>query len=460
MRFPCVTKITRAGHEEYVIIESIQQGQVQLHQWNKTLGLQAFQNIWQESTLLIYDTTQNRLPESLAPYLSQKRLNTAVSVTLIVTLIVTVLWKLVQAQQLEQLPIALAYLLLSGTGLWISHLIVLKSRGHTSDALSRFCYVKKADGCDMILRSSLAYLLPGVSWASIGMTFFSGAMLYFFISPLPDPSVLGFTYLLTLPGVVLALIIQQVLSELWCKLCLAIHALLVGGIILGLSWHDGWFWPDITGFTYLVLAMLLGWVGWQLYRQYLDHQSDGKMAAQDLKTAKFHPQTVSCHFSESASLPFPMNLALTLGEEDARISILLITNPVCPNCAAAHHHIHELMEQSDEVSLNILFHTYEDEPDTVELVQCFHQLYLKDHELFLSGLKDWYEDVDQPRNRWIKKYSEHLQDTDEKSEQLPLISSDAVGHVPAVYLNGAMLPEFYETRDIFHLLPQLRHPLT
>lgn len=456
MKFPCVTMITRAGYQEYVIIESIQQGQVQLRKWIKPLPMAEFLDIWQESPILIYDTTVHQPPRSLTTYLQRKRLHTAVVAVLAGTFIASLLWKLAEAQLLGHLPIILPYLLLSGTGLWVCHLIVLKSRGYTSDALSRFCYVKKADGCDMVLRSSLANLIPGVSWASIGMTFFFGMVLYFLISPIPMTSVLGFTYLLTVPGVLLALFIQQVLSELWCKLCITVHALLISGAGLGLWWHDGWFWPDVAGFIFMLLAILLGWGIWQLYGRYLDKQSDGKMAKQDLKSAKFHSLTVRGHFSVQTPLDFSLDPALTLGEEEAPISILFITNPVCPNCAAAHHHIHQLMEQTDDVYLSILFHTYEDEPDSVELVQYFQKLYLKDTELFLQGLKDWYADVDQPRKQWTEKYSKYLEGTNEKVEPLPLINSNAVGHVPAIYLNGAILPEFYDTRDISHLLPQLK----
>lgn len=456
MKFPCVTMITRAGYQEYVIIESIQQGQVQLRKWMKPIPMAEFLGFWQESPILIYDATAHQPPRSLATYLLQKRLHTAVVAVLTGTFIASLLWKLIEAQQLDHLPIVLPYLLLSGTGLWVCHLIVLKSRGHTNEALSRFCYVKKADGCDMVLRSSLSNLIPGVSWASIGMTFFFGTVLYFLISPVPLASVLGFTYLLTVPGVLLALFIQQILSELWCKLCITVHALLISGAGLGLWWHNGWFWPDLAGSTFMLLALLLGWGSWQLYRRYLDQQSDGKIAEEDLKSAKFHPLTVRGHFSEQAPLAFPLDRALTLGEEEAPVSILFITNPVCPNCAAAHHQIHQLLEQTNDVYLSILFHTYEDEPDSVELVQCFQKLYLKDTDLFMEGLKDWYVDVDQPRKRWTEKYSKYLEGINEKLEQLPLIKSDAVGHVPAIYLNGAMLPEFYKTRDIFHLLPQLK----
>lgn len=449
MKFPCITKLDSPEGPSFVVIESIKGNQVHLMQQAAPVDFPSFLEQWKENPVLIYDAEGYQPPKGFRQFKTRIRITAFILTAIISALLWAVFLKTTKVDILPNLSL----LLLSGAGLWMVHLIVQKSLGHSLSALNRFCQVKKADGCQVILQSSLAYPLPGISWSSIGFVFFLSLLLYYFISPAIQLSAIGFMYLISLPGVLLALLIQHFLSELWCRLCLAVHALLLSGAGLALWVQRGWVWPEVSELPYLMISMALGWVGWQTYHRYQASRSQATSEKQDLIQAKFHPLTLHGHFAHAQPLPYPLDIALRLGQANTSIDILIITNPGCHKCAAAHPYIEQLYHRHDHISISYLFHVYQQELEqSGELVRYLYQMHRKDPDLFMEGMQSWYADITQGIAQWKQPYQQHLTDHHETS-MLPLLEFNAVSQVPAVYLNGAKLPDFYEFKDLAELLP-------
>lgn len=465
MQFPLLTSLSISSTESrFILLNHIEQETVNISLDGKIIDLPmpAFMEQWRGNELLLFSTEEAQVPEEYTPRLLHHWEDKIVPVLGLLIFFVLLLLKI---EEKPALPGMLASSFLVWAGLFTVLIIAYKEAGNSNKWLNRFCKNEEIDTCDLLLHSSYAQILPGVSWTSIGFVFFSGVLTFFMISPVLGHSSLNLLHictLLSIPGIAFSLFIQGFLSDYWCRLCLLVQGILISWVLY-LSWYNGIpHMPDLGEVLFLSISILVGVIVWSLFSRTVSKKLKAQAQQKDLWELKFHERIVSALFGKHVPSSFPYEThGLVLGKPDASLHLHFISNPSCPRCSKAHEELIKLWKNFDEdISVELLFHLYESHEHQTELIQAFQELFNQDTGSFLSGLHQWYADIAQTVGNWKEnlKGNVDLAKTDKmvSGSALPLIEDPTLSKLPTIYMNGHKVPDAYHISDLELLIPMLQ----
>lgn len=128
-------------------------------------------------------------------------------------------------------------------GLAVCYLLILKSMRVKSHAADKFCGILQKHGCDTVLEQKASSFFGLVSWAQVGMAYFSVSTLLLFLFP-GQWHWLALVNGCCLPFTVWSISYQKFVIKTWCTLCVTVQALLWCQFFCFLS--GGWWtglWP-------------------------------------------------------------------------------------------------------------------------------------------------------------------------------------------------------------------------
>jgi len=457
MRFPLITTINSGNEFEYVLVISVSNEVVSYFSGSTevVVSLSEFQKMWNANPIILYSIEDYKRPSDLNT-VKGKRLKKILHGLLAVSLIIGIVsFKIFNYEIISKnLAVLIAVLICVIIALGVNYLILLKELGWNSPRLNKFCSTDGEDGCQFLLSSKYAKIYKNISWSSLGFYFFSSIFFFILLVPALNDNVyshLVLVFLLTIPEAVISIALQKWFFKKWCRLCVVIQVIAIFCAVLLLCTSPKIGLPADWLLPYWICAIGLSVISWYLLNVYLKNVFDLEGSVKDLKSAKYDPKVIQSYFGKDShrDLSFGVSKVLSFGNDDSDSSILYITNPKCPKCAQSQLIIERLIRQYD-VTVNIAFHLFPDSDDEEKLIHYLQQLFAKDKELFLDGMRRWYSDIHQSLDVWKKNYEELMEITDDTV--LPIVESDSINQSPALYFNKVKLPDFYEIEDVIYLL--------
>lgn len=355
---------------------------------------------------------------------------------------------------------------LSIVGLLISCVTIIYEIDESSSLSKQVCQKTTTIDCKAVLNSKAARLW-GQSLSVWGAIYFIGQIFLLLTAQIYDPKllvILAWISLVLILFSLYALYYQAYVIKQWCKLCIAVHIVILTQCIITLfsSWHLN---IDISliGYQQTAVTILLFMLPYLLF-YFLIPFYKTFIILQNSETAllriKRDPDIFfSLLNNQVQPLSYPSNLGIKIGSSDSRHKILKVCNPFCGPCAKAHPVLEELASTLADVELRIIF-TSSGEPTDKHNRIIRHLMALskiESSESFTSILNDWYADPSKDYESFSEKYplSSELSHVDNEIIAMRNWCIDEhISYTPTIFIDEYRMPKMYSIEEVSHILKQ------
>lgn len=357
---------------------------------------------------------------------------------------------------------------LVGTG--IAALLVLYELDIYNPLLQQICSSGKKVNCGTVLRSKGAKIF-GISWSSIGFSYFMGLLLLLLFTGINNIATLYLSSLITsitVFYVIFSIFYQWRVAKQWCVLCLCVQAILMLQFILVSSarWQNlsisydsvqHLMLPALTAFTIPFLVT-------QIVIPALQKAKESKRNYNELQKLKHNKQVFETILKKQKQLTeHPVGLGIFLGNENASHKLIKVCNPYCGPCSRAHKPMEELLENNPDVQIQILFTASNNEGD-IKTPPVKHLMAIaekNDETIVKKALDDWYLAETKDYDSFALKYP--MNGELEKQEEKIVVMKDwcdkaVIAYTPMFFVSFKeenedqmsyyQLPEIYNVADL------------
>lgn len=330
--------------------------------------------------------------------------------------------------------------------------------------MQQFCSAGKKINCSAVLQSDAAKV-AGVSWSAIGLTYFSGELLFLLFSGFIYPGalfILSWLNALALPYVVYSLYYQWKIVKQWCVLCLCVQGILLlqATFLACGGWYSLSSWNTVTPalLVTLVIAFVFPLMMVALLMPLLQKSKGSEKNKVELQRLKHNPQIFDALLlRQKAVLESTDGLGIILGNPHATHKIIKVCNPYCGPCAKAHTPMEELLHNNPDLQIQVIFTAMNNEKDK-RMPPVKHLLAIAeagDEAIIRQALDDWYLSPSKDYDVFASKYSVNglLEKQGAKIEAMhQWCEKTQISFTPTFFVNGYQLPEIYHVGDLKYFL--------
>jgi uncharacterized membrane protein/glutaredoxin len=367
---------------------------------------------------------------------------------------------LLNSAYLNSFNLQIALLILFKTmGLATSILLLTQSIDANNPLIQKLCGGDNNKNCNAIL-SSKAAKIAGISWSEIGFFYFAGTLLVLMFNSSNTTLILALALLnlISLPYTFYSIYYQWRVAKQWCRLCCTVQALLwVEFFALLPTLQQGIQTPNLTEWTRLAMSMALPIFLWIVSKPYLLQLTKLSPLTSQLRKFKYNKELFEKMLNDEVRYTLPTERhSLIIGNYEAESIITMVSNPYCQPCAKAHKALNEWMSSREDIKLQVVFSTQNNEKDKKTEIAA-HLMALQDNRDNVSlknALNDWYEQKQKNFKIWAKEYPvEKRADTSEFLEaQKEWCKMVEIKSTPTLFLNGRRLPNTYQPEDLKYFL--------
>jgi uncharacterized membrane protein len=354
-------------------------------------------------------------------------------------------------------------LFLAAAGLITALFLYTYEKNTAPTFVKEICKQGAEFNCNDVLRSNAGKLFGMVSWAEVGIIYFTG----FFLSLLwaaNNPNIyytLALLNVAALPYTFFSVYYQQFVAKKWCVLCLTIQAV---------------FWLQFAGFFLLsglhlpvinlaVAQILLAAFGLPmlslLYSDtYIKNSAEVKSLKRASRKIKQNPEVFKSLLYTSRKIDTSYPIDFVLGDPDGRLTITCAISTHCGPCGNTHKLIANLLERFTDVKVQYIFSFDHDQEDqlTVKHLGAVYEQYGREAALEAITLLFETKDIGTVERTYpvdMEKFDgEAFLKLNSKMK-----SFFQIHQTPMVFINGYELPQLYEAGDLAYWLPYLRQYL-
>jgi uncharacterized membrane protein len=345
-------------------------------------------------------------------------------------------------------------------------LLIFYENNKENAFIKDICRAGKQINCDAILNSKAAKIM-GISWAEIGLFYFSSTtMLLLFPNIAFTEKIKGLAFLnaFAVPYTLFSIGYQWLVAKQWCLLCLTIQAALLGELVWSI--FNFWTTPRQAIFSYaakippvgigIIFVLIAGSVilTWYGIKPLINRANNANFYESAYKRLQYNPEVFNGLLQHQPKAPDGWQpIGITVGNPAARITIIKVCNPYCGPCAKAHPHLEEIIRNSDEVKLKIIFNAKNDDGNRSTVVaKHLMRIAAEGNPLKIRrALDDWYLADQKDYEAFAEKYPPAPIE-DIAGIQIEAMSKwceeAEITFTPTIFVNGHRLPESYGTEDL------------
>ncbi|WKD85751.1 hypothetical protein KCTC32516_01097 [Polaribacter huanghezhanensis] len=351
------------------------------------------------------------------------------------------------------------YLSISIIGFYISILLVQKELGLHSKSLDRFCEASENNSCDDVLNSKGATIFGVFKLSDVGLVYFSSIILSIFLFSLTKSETSNqFFYnlsVLSLLFIPYSIYYQWRVIKKWCPLCLIVLGVLfIQGLIVLFFANISFAFnsTEIIVSLFSFLALSIFWT--ELKTGFKKKQEFNVLQLEHYKFKRNSSLFITAlKSSDKKEMTIAGIHEIVLGNKNAKLKIVLVTNPTCFFCKEAHQIFHEILKnRKEDIQLMIRFNVNTSNPETnvgLEISNQLLEIYAnQNEEKTLEVLDEIYSDTEP--EVWLQKWKSttFLNYVSELEKAKEWCTNNAVNFTPAVFINGYLFPKEYNKKDI------------
>jgi len=442
--------------EEFVIITQLENG-IELLYGNKKkerVSIDKFLHIW-NGIIVAIEKTSSKLPTKKvnSPFL----LNSMFFLSAFIVLSVFFFMKPSLFQS--------THFIVSLAGIWISFLIIKHEFGFQSKTLEKICTANEVTNCDAVLNSKGASISNYFKLSDISLIYFIGLTIssIFIISFSASTNTIIIVSLLALPITFYSIYYQYNIVKKWCPLCLGIVA------VLWLQCYTLFFNQTfissikldskssfILFFSFLVTTSI-----WLFIKPLLKKQQELEKLEIEHHKFKRNFELFNAVYSKGKIIDTrPIDSKeIVLGNKNASLRILIITNPQCFYCKEAHTDLEKVLHRNpDKVAIVIRFNVSPDKDSiATKIANRILEIYNTESEKKCrEALHEVYKS-DADLNQWLLKYGESSDTTFNNviEAQRNWCHDNNINFTPAIFINNRPFPKEYNRSDLNYFIEDL-----
>lgn len=362
----------------------------------------------------------------------------------------------------------LPFFISSFLGVLVSIFILQKEWGINNNLVDKFCNTTAHVDCESTLQSKQSNITKHLKWSDLGIIYFSSwalSILTFTLQQNHFSSLFFWSSASTIPFVFYSIFHQWKIAKKWCLLCSAILVLFLFNFLF--SWKNNLFnyAIDINVIYFFLFNSLFITAAWFNLKHYFKNNSTFKNL--QIEHLKFKRNYKFFHTSIFNNTPIPTQInglkkEIIFGNKtkEARLEILLVTNPLCFYCQEIHAIAARILAaQNPDIKIVIRFRVDAQKPDNIDTRIALKLLEIyqyRGEQLCLQAMHEIYSGAN--RSAWLAQWRtthdplahlSHLAITSQWCEDF------RVNFTPAIFINGYPFPEEYELSDLFFFFDDL-----
>jgi uncharacterized membrane protein/thiol-disulfide isomerase/thioredoxin len=350
--------------------------------------------------------------------------------------------------------------ILSLAGVYISLEIFNQKFGNTSIVIGSICGdtagKQNVNSCNKIIHQDKTSIL-GLKFSDFSLIYFIGITVLGLFFPATSFVVKGFTFVSVI-AIGYSLYIQGFVEKTFCRVCLLIISVLVAQLILGLFLFENIHFDIKTSLLSLIL-----WIATFSLVLYLNNTLGEKENLQksNAKNLRFkrNYDLFKRELLENEKITFTNTETFSVGNQDARLRISIVSNPYCGFCKDAHKIVENLLSKyPNDISVQMRFN-YSPDPQNekfTNLISDFMYTYKnKPTQEFLHLVESWFETRDE------NKIRQKTGNTSNNEVLAPLVEMSVenknagLNFTPIILINGYQFPDKYDREDIYYFIDEL-----
>ncbi|MBS4042242.1 MAG: thioredoxin domain-containing protein [Chitinophagaceae bacterium] len=430
----------------------------------QSITIKDFLKIWDGVVLLTEPTAQSAEPNykkaKQQETIRQLKMPLYTSIGLLLTLILGIL---------TINNTILTFSLIKFLGIIVTTLLLWYEVDNGNPFLQQICTGTSKTNCNAILNSKDAKLFGIISWSEIGFFYFaSGWLLLLFSSWLPTPAqtlpIIVWLNLLAMPYTVFSVYYQWRIAKQWCRLCLTVQVLLVAELIVSITTNQFYnlsinqLFNQSTNQLF-IFSIILPVAIWYLLKMPLKTSQEAKNVKRQLIRLKFNNNIFNVLLLKQKKIAVIANdLGIVMGNPNGDNTIIKVCNPYCGPCAKGHTKIHNLLEITPNLRVQVLFTATNKEGD-IKTPPIKHLLAIAakgDATLTAQAMEDWYKAPKKDYETFAKKYPINKEELDKQiniiDEMSKWCEETKISFTPTYFINGYQIPDIYDLDDIGYFL--------
>jgi uncharacterized membrane protein len=438
-----IAQVRNGNQLNFVLIKKVDDKNVRVDMRNKPSVLLEIENFVMNWTGVIIAIEKNEKPSQKKPQKHKTNYTFVLSVLLIIFYIGITSDSFFKS----------IYLVFSLIGVYTSYLII-KEKLTPDGYSSKFCSNSSKTDCQSVINSKEAKIFNAVDLSDASIIYFSFISIIFIIAS----NVIVFKVLsfLSLPLILFSAYYQYFKIKKWCALCLIIiGVLLLQFSILTIIPSEEKL--DLLILLPMLLILSLIIISWMNFKKLLITQ---------VRNEELRINNLSFKRNYHLFLPYYKSLPLidtsedsiidiSIGNPNANVRILTVTNPFCEFCFETHKILMKLLEKyENQILIRFRFFIpYEnrDNPET-QIAERLMDLFLNEKDCFEAAFQHWYSKVSIQEwfNKWGKCKNESINNILKHQQQWSV--NNNIDSRPAILINEKFFPKFYTPEDIKHFI--------
>lgn len=360
--------------------------------------------------------------------------------------------------------VATTYLLAKLIGLAASVLLLWYDIDKGNPLLKQICSGIQKANCSAVLNTKAATLWGLITWSEVGFIYFAGSLLVAaFVGINTVLPLLSLFSLLALPYIIFSLYYQAKVAKQWCVLCLMVQGILFSeGLLVAINSEISL--PAIkailtSNIISIALAIAIPITIWFLLKPILKRVQASKYEKRNYLQLKYNDEVFwSLLYKQPSIIDNSTDgLGITIGNPQAKHTIVKVCNPYCGPCATAHPELDKIIEQNPEVKAQIIFTATNNENDrAAKPVKHLLAIAEKgDEHITYQALDDWYLASQKDYDAFAAKYpmnGELIKQNEKLSKMKAWCDEIDIQFTPTIFINGYQLPKTYQIKDISYFI--------
>ncbi|UOB17716.1 vitamin K epoxide reductase family protein [Abyssalbus ytuae] len=357
------------------------------------------------------------------------------------------------------------HFIFSLVGFGISILIVKHELGLNSKFVEQLCNARESTNCDAVLNSKGASIFKQVKLSDVCLIYFSSLILFWLISKGLDISYQSIMVvsLITIPVTFYSIYYQFNVVKKWCPLCLGVVGVLwlqfASIMIFDYQLVNSSF--NFTSSIVLILSFFTSITIWKNTRPLL--KKNKELEKLEIEHFKFKRNFDLFDSVYSKNDYIETNIdnkkEIILGNKNALLNILLVTNPACYYCKSAHFDIEKIISQhSKNLKVTIRFNVPQNTDNishqvASRLIELYYNKHIDDFKMAINEAYSDKSDLKKWISKWGKSKSELAIDL--LNQQKEWCNKNNLNFTPALLVNGRQFPKEYNRSDLNYFIDDL-----
>jgi protein-disulfide isomerase len=196
-------------------------------------------------------------------------------------------------------------------------------------------------------------------------------------------------------------------------------------------------------------------------KPYILSLQEAKNTKREYLRIKFNTEIFENLLSKQKQITVPADgLGITLGNPNAKHTLVKVCNPYCGPCSKMHSKIEELLHETDAVKLKIIF-TAPNDPANKMYKPVNHLLAIQEkyasENILKEALDRWYLSEDKDYDRFAIQYpmNGELNKQGAKVEAMyNWCNKMEIMATPTIFIDGFQLPDAYDVKDLKYFLQE------